>query len=42
MSPKDVRIEFYENINGQGEKTSEMYLVYEQLDDERGTLNLTC
>ena len=40
-SPKNVRIELYENTNGQGEKTSEMYLAYEQLDDERGTLNVT-
>lgn len=40
-SPKDVRIEFYENINGQGEKTSEMYLIYESLNDKRGTLNVT-
>ena len=40
-SLKDVRIELYENINGQGEKTSEIHLVYEQLDDKRGTLNVT-
>ena len=40
-SPKDVKIELYENNNGQGEKTQEMHLIYEQLDGEKGTLNVT-
>ena len=40
-SPKDVKIELYENNNGQGEKTQEMHLIYEQLNGEKGTLNVT-
>lgn len=39
-SSKEVRIELFENIGGQGEKTLEIHLIYEQLEDKRGTLNV--